>query len=131
ALSSLYRAGVPFAQSVETAAPAAGNRFVTETLLRTVPAIQRGERLSSVVAPARVLTPMALNMLRTGEETGNLDEMLDKVADYCEAEAENTLKRFTTVLGPALILFVGIVVGAEVVRFYANQVRLYEPFMNE
>ncbi|MBI3946984.1 MAG: type II secretion system F family protein [Armatimonadetes bacterium] len=119
-LASLYRAGVPYPEAVGTAADACGNAFLAERLRRALPAVQRGERLSVALGPSHPLTPMAMNMLITGEETGDLDAMLDKVADYAEGEAGTSIKVMTSMLTPLLILLIGIAVAVEVLRFYTG-----------
>ncbi len=116
-LAGLYRAGVPMAEALETAAQASGNQIFAEQIQSAIPAVQRGRRLVEALTPTGVLPPMALNMVRTGEESGNLDEMLDKVAEYAEAEAAMATHSLATAVGPLLILFVGVLVGMEVINF--------------
>lgn len=125
ALASLYRAGVAVPEALAVAAEASGNVAIEERLLVALPAVQRGERLSVALAPARLLPDMAAHMLASGEETGNVDEMLDKAAEYAEAETEGAIKAMATLVGPTVLVLVGILVGIEVIRFftgYANQV---------
>ena len=116
-LASLYRAGVSLPEALETAAQASGNQVFAEQIQAAIPAVQRGRRLVEALTPLGILPPMALNMVRTGEETGNLDEMLDKVAEYAEAEAETATRSLATAVGPLLILFMGVLIGMEVISF--------------
>lgn len=120
ALASLYRAGVPYGEAVTMAAEASGNAFVSSRLRQVLPTVQRGQRLSVALARSGLLPPMAMNMLITGEETGNVDAMLDKVADYAESEATTACKVMTSMLTPLLVLIIGVAIASEVFRFYTG-----------
>lgn len=120
ACASLYRAGVLLPEAVSAAADAAGNLIFAEQMRRTIPTLQAGGKLSSALSTANTLPHMAMSMLRTGEETGDIDGMLDKVADYCEMEAETSIKRMVATLQPVLTILLAIMVGAEVIRFYSG-----------
>ncbi len=120
AFASLYRAGVAVPEALAVAADASANQVITERLLTALPAVQRGERLSTALAPIRVLPEMALQMLATGEETGNIDDMLDKVADYTESETETTLRTMAAFVGPTVLVLVGILVFIELLSFYTG-----------
>ncbi len=120
ALASLYRGGVSLPEAVDLSAGASANRVICEAVRAAIPSVQRGTPLSVALTPSGVLPTMALNMLRTGEETGNVDEMLDKVAEFAESESQMAIHQMTTFLGPAVMLLVALLIGFEVIRFFSG-----------
>jgi len=110
ALSALYGAGVNIRSAVGIASRTAANRAIEETLEQTVPALERGEKLSDALAKTGQIPPLALSMLRTGEQTGQIDSTMVKVADYFEAEAFTTVKKGMTAIVPLAVILFGIVV---------------------
>jgi len=110
ALSAGYRSGVPFSEAVTLAARATGNRAICATILQAVPKVEKGMPLSESLAGSGLIDAMVLRMLQTGEQTGNVDTMMDNVADHFEAEAETSIKKATVLIVPiAVIVFGGIV----------------------
>jgi len=127
ALAAMYSAGAPLSQSLIHAANASGNTFLAGRLRRAAPPVEKGTRLSDALAATRVLPRMALDMISTGEQTGNMDEMLDRVAEYTENEAEVAVFQSTLVLGVLLLLAVAAYVGTFVVQYYVG---MYSNVMN-
>jgi type IV pilus assembly protein PilC len=120
ALSALYGAGVTLRSAVTVAARTSGNRVFEKALVSTVPALERGEKLSEALARTGQIPPLAMNMLRTGEETGGIDFTLLKVADYYEAEANTTIKKLTVLIVPVCVVIAGIAVVVQMVQFYGG-----------
>ena len=120
ALSALYGAGVSIRTAVGIASRTSGNRVFEQALQATVPALERGEKLSDALAKTGQVPPLALSMLRTGEQTGGIDSTMLKVADYFEAEAGVTLKKLTIMIVPVCVLIGGIVVLMQMVSFYGG-----------
>ena len=120
ALAALYGAGVPINTAVQLAAKTAGNRAVQETLLGAVRPLEQGKRLSEVLAKSGQIPALALSMLHTGEESGNIDVTMDKVADYFEADASTSLKKLTVAIVPLAVLVFGVVVLFKLVAFYGG-----------
>lgn len=110
ALSALYGAGVNIRSAVGIASKTAANRAVEEAMARSVPALERGEKLSDALAKTGQIPPLALSMLRTGEESGQIDSTMAKVADYFEAEAFTTVRKSMTMIVPLAVIFFGVVV---------------------
>jgi len=79
----------------------------------------------------RVLPEMALQMLSTGEETGNVDDMLDKVADYLEAEAETAIKALASAVGPVVLIGVAVLVFFEALSFYGGLLGRFSDLTSE
>ncbi|MBI2461974.1 MAG: type II secretion system F family protein [Candidatus Rokubacteria bacterium] len=109
-LGTLLQAGVPVLQALAVVKEVAVNRVVVEALERLHEGIKRGGGIASPLAASRVFPSLAVHMVRVGEETGRLEEMLSKVADVYEGEVRTAVKRLIAVLEPAIILTLGVVV---------------------
>lgn len=120
ALSALYGAGVNIRTAVTIASRTSGNRVFERALQATVPALERGEKLSDALAKTGQVPALAMSMLRTGEETGGIDSTMLKVADYFEAEATTSLKKLTIMIVPICVLIGAIVVLLQMVSFYGH-----------
>jgi len=128
AFASLYSAGVPPSQAIELSARACGNWYLTRRLRSAAPEVQRGISFTEALGRTGVMPQMALDMLATGERTGNVDEMLDKAADYTENEAEVATHQSSVVFGVLLYLGIAAYIGFVVVGFYTG---LYSGIMNQ
>ena len=116
--SSLTRAGVPILMSMEISSETAGNAIISDAILASRGMVQEGVLLSNALIRQKVLPDMALNMLAIGEETGEMDKMLSKVADFYEDEVGAMVKELTTMLEPAMIVVVGGIVGSILLAMY-------------
>ncbi len=112
ALSALYSAGVGPSEAVRLGAQACGNRAVAERAIATIPQLNAGAPLTQCMKETRVFNPLALQMMRVGEESGDLDTQLDKAADFLETNAETTIKQAVPILGILAFLCVAIYVGS-------------------
>lgn len=124
-LAALYGAGVPVGRAMSWAAEACGNPRVADMVLRQVPRVERGESLTSALTATGFFSPAALGMMATGEQSGNVDGILHKLADYQEAEADHATQQMVTIGSTLLYLAVCIYVGYLVISFYggyANQI---------
>jgi len=117
-LSTLVKSGVPILQALDTVAKTSGNRIVEEAVLKARESIREGERISEPLKKSGVFPPMVTQMIAIGEETGNLDAMLSKIAEFYAAEVDAAVSALTSMIEPLLILFLGIVVGGIVVAMY-------------
>jgi len=127
-LSAMFAAGAPLSQGLMHAANASGNCFLAARLRTAVPWVERGQRLSESLERTGVLPRTALDMLATGEQTGNVDAMLDKAAEYTENEADVTSVQTTIILGVLLLLGIAAYIGLFVVRSY---IHLYSGVANQ
>jgi MSHA biogenesis protein MshG len=100
-------AGVPIVQGLNIIARAAGNEFMTERVLSLRDGIERGESLSRTAGTVSLFTPLVLQMIAVGEETGAMHEMLSEVADFYEREVDVDLENMSSALEPVLIVGVG------------------------
>lgn len=123
---SLISSGVPILQALEISATSSGNTVVEAALLRARDSIRQGSPIHAPLETEPVFPPMVVRMIAVGEETGNLDGMLSKVADFYESEVENTVKSLTSIIEPVMILVVGAVVGAIIISMYLPMFRIFE-----
>jgi type IV pilus assembly protein PilC len=119
-LSLLLKSGVPVTEAVRKAAATTDNPYIERSLLASVPAIQSGESLSVAFAECPYMSEMAREMLYTGEESGKVDQLLVKVADLHEAEAEHATQTLIKVTGILVLLAIAFIIGAFVIMFYKN-----------
>ncbi len=120
ALAALYSAGISPGEAVRLGAQACGNRVVADRALKTIPELQNGRPLTECMQETRVFNPLALQMMRVGEESGDLDSQLDKAADFLENNAETTIKQAVPVLGIVLFLCVALFVLLKMIGFYTS-----------
>ena len=124
--SSLTRAGVPILMSMEISSETAGNAIISDAILASRGMVQEGVLLSNALIRQKVLPDMALNMLAIGEETGEMDKMLSKVADFYEDEVGAMVKALTSMLEPAMIVVVGGIVGSILLAMYLPMFTVFD-----
>jgi len=124
--SSLLRAGVPILSALEIGQETISNKILSEAISSSKAAIQEGIPLSTALARHRVFPELAMSMLGIGEETGKLDSMLNKVADFYEEEVEASVKVITTTLEPLLMICVGGIVGTILVAMYMPMFSVFD-----
>jgi type IV pilus assembly protein PilC len=117
-LSALVRSGVPILESLDIVAETAGNYVVATAVRETQAAVKRGDPLSKKLEEHPVFPPMVVQMMAVGEETGALDEMLDKIADFYDQEVEATVDAMTSLIEPLLIVVMGVCVGGMIISLY-------------
>jgi type IV pilus assembly protein PilC len=110
-LGAMLRAGVPVPEAMTAATEATNNRVYIGGLTGAREATLRGEGISRPIADTELFPKPVEKMLRVGEESGTLDQQLEAAADYCESERTYKLKRLTTLFEPAVIVFMGLIVG--------------------
>ncbi len=117
-LGTLVSSGVPILNGLQITAKTAGNKVVEEAVLQTRSSIAEGKTIAEPLKASKVFPPMVVQMISVGERTGALDAMLSKIADFYEAEVEQTVANLTTLLEPLMIVFLGVVVGGIVIAMY-------------
>lgn len=117
-LATLLTSGIAITEGLEITARAAGNSVIRNAILRTRRSIEEGKTLSDPLAASGVFSPMVVQMIGVGEQTGELDAMLTKIADYFEEEVDATMANLMTILEPVIIVFLGVVVGGIVISMY-------------
>jgi type IV pilus assembly protein PilC len=116
--SALVRSGVPILESLDIVAETAGNHVVATAVRETQAAVKRGDPVSKMLEEHPVFPPMVVQMMAVGEETGALDEMLDKIADFYDQEVEATVDALTSLIEPLLIVVMGVCVGGMIISLY-------------
>jgi type IV pilus assembly protein PilC len=128
-LSSLTAAGVPILQALDITGTTAGNAVLEQAMDSVITSVKSGGTISEPLRNAKVFPPMVAHMVGVGEETGALDAMLSKIAEFYEDEVDAAVKALTSILEPAMIILVGGIVGVIVVSMYLplfdvyNQIR--------
>ncbi|MCD8530575.1 MAG: type II secretion system F family protein [Saccharospirillaceae bacterium] len=106
----LMAAGVPILQGLSIVADSVGNRFIGAAVKSMQQGIERGDRLTNTAVATGLFTPLVLQMMSVGEETGAIDSLLDEVADFYEQEIDYDLKRLADAIEPILLVFLGVMV---------------------
>jgi type IV pilus assembly protein PilC len=117
-LSALVRSGVPILESLDIVADTSGNDVVATAVRDGQSAVKQGEPLAGRLEEHAVFPPMVTQMMAVGEETGAVDEMLDKIADFYDQEIEATVAALTSLIEPLLIVVMGACVGGMVISLY-------------
>ncbi|TAG47715.1 MAG: type II secretion system F family protein [Betaproteobacteria bacterium] len=117
-LATMFAAGVPLVDSLSSVGGAAGNQVFTEATKKIQTNVSTGTALTVAMEDSGVFPNMALQMTRIGEETGALDSMLSKVADFYEREVDDAVSALSSLIEPIMIVFLGLVIGTIVVAMY-------------
>jgi type IV pilus assembly protein PilC len=124
--SSLTRAGVPILLSLEIVREITGNAVMSDAITQSREAVMQGIPLSLALGRLNVFPEMAISMLSIGEETGEMDAMLSKVADFYEDEVEAGVKALTSMLEPAMIVLVGGIVASILIAMYLPMFSVFD-----
>ncbi len=124
-LASLTSAGVPILQALEITGKTAGNLVIEKSMADVIASVKSGGTISDPLKQASVFPPMVAQMVGVGEETGGLDTMLSKIADFYDDEVEAAVKALTSILEPVMIIVVGAIVGVIVVSMYLPLFSVY------
>jgi type IV pilus assembly protein PilC len=124
-LASLTSAGVPLLLALEITGKTGGNVAVEEAMDGVIGSVKRGGTLAAPLKQAPIFPTMVTHMVGVGEETGALDDMLDKVADFYEDQVEASVKALTSILEPVMIILIGGIVGFIVISMYLPLFNVY------
>ncbi|MBI4386219.1 MAG: type II secretion system F family protein [Elusimicrobia bacterium] len=117
-LGTLIKSGVPIMQALETVASTAGNVVIEEAILTARDTIREGGHLNDPLRKSGIFPPMVTQMIKVGEETGALDTMLVKIADFYDQEVDTAVKGLTSLIEPLVICVMGIVIGFIVIAMF-------------
>jgi type IV pilus assembly protein PilC len=117
-LGTLLSSGVPILESLDITARTSGNVVVEEAILKVRVAIEQGETFLEPLKHAKIFPPMVCQMIGIGEQTGALDAMLSKIADFYEQEVDSAIANLLAMLEPAMIMFLGVTIGTIVIAMY-------------
>jgi len=124
--AALYSAGVPIMQAIEITGQTSGNWVVEKAMADVIESVKSGGSIAGPLKEATIFPSMVAQMIAVGEETGNLDAMLSKVADFYEAEVAAAVKALTSILEPVMIILVGGIVGFIVIAMYMPMFKVYD-----
>jgi type IV pilus assembly protein PilC len=124
--AALYSAGVPIMQAIEITGQTSGNWVVEKAMADVIESVKSGGSIADPLKEASIFPSMVAQMIAVGEETGNLDAMLSKVADFYEAEVAAAVKALTSILEPVMIILVGGIVGFIVIAMYMPMFKVYD-----
>jgi type IV pilus assembly protein PilC len=117
-LSTLLSGGLPLVQALSVASASVGNRAIAAAAAAAVPQIQEGKSLSLALDATGHVEPLTVEMIRVGESTGALGEMLNQVADFYDEDLEVKVQTILTLVEPVLLIFMAVVIGAMVLALY-------------
>ncbi len=115
---TLIRAGVPMLNALDVVKDTAGNAVVAKAVDTVYDEVRQGGTISKPMGRSNIFPPMVTQMIAVGEETGRLDDMLSKVADFYDMEVENSVEQLTSMLEPIMVVGIGGVVGSVVIGMY-------------
>jgi len=116
--STLAAAGVPILEAMDTVAETAGNVIIEEAVLKAKESISQGQTLAAPLEQSGVFPVMVTQMIGIGEETGSLEDMLGKIADFYEEEVDTAVDNMTALMEPLIMAFLGVVIGGLVISMY-------------
>lgn len=125
-LSALVSAGVPLMQALDITARTAGNRVVEDVMASVIDSVKQGGTIAEPLRSAPVFPGMVVAMVAVGEETGALDQMLTKIADFYEDQVDAAVKSLTSILEPLMLVAVGGMVGFIVISMYLPLFKVYD-----
>ena len=117
-LSTLIASGVPILDGLEITARTAGNAIIEDAIMAVRKGVEGGLTLAQPLKETGVFPPMVVQMIGVGEQTGALDNMLTKIADFYEEEVDQAVANLLTLMEPVMILFLGITVGGIIIAMY-------------
>lgn len=117
-LSTLMSSGIPLIQSLEVVSRVVNNSLIEERLQEGIENIRKGVTLSRTVKDVKIFPPMVDSMIKIGEESGSLDEMLYKTADFYDEEVETSMQKLTSMLEPLMIIVMALIIGFIVIAMY-------------
>lgn len=117
-LGTLISSGVAILDGLEITAKTAGNRVIQDAIMASRASIAGGDTIAGPLQKSNVFPPMVISMIAVGEQTGGLDEMLTKIADFYDEEVDAAVSGLLALLEPVMIVFLGVVVGGMVVAMY-------------
>jgi type IV pilus assembly protein PilC len=123
-LGTLISSGVPILAGLDITARTAGNKVVEKAIYATRESISQGETIAEPLRQCGVFPPMVTQMIGVGEQTGALDEMLDKIANFYDSEVDTAVEQLTSIIEPVMIVLMGVLVGGMLIAMYLPMFKL-------
>lgn len=130
-LSSLYSSGIPMVECLERSSAILGNSYIDQCFENVIDEVKQGETLSSAIQRTEIFDSMFCSIIYVGEESGALDDILEKTSDYYEEESESAIQRLVGMLEPVLIIVLGVVIGLVVAGVYPALYGSFDSIENE
>lgn len=127
-LATMSKAGVPLVEAMESVAGVAGNSVFEKAIYKMKDEAATGQRLTTSIENSGLFSNMVVQMVSIGEESGSIDDMLGKVADYYEEEVDNAVDAMTSLMEPMIMAFLGVVIGGLVVGMYLPIFKMGDAF---
>jgi type IV pilus assembly protein PilC len=125
-LGTLVTSGVPILQALNITKETAGNAIVADAIEQVYNSVKEGESIVTPMSASHIFPPMVISMVDVGEETGQLPEMLLKVADVYDEEVDNAVGAMTSMMEPLMIVFLAVVVGGIVFAMFLPLLQVIE-----
>ncbi|TET11017.1 type II secretion system F family protein [Candidatus Aerophobetes bacterium] len=125
-LATLFSSGVPILDSLDMTGKTAGNKVIEKAVKEAISSLKEGETLAGPLKKYPVFPPIVVSMIAVGEQTGSLDEMLDKISDFYDREIEVMVDSFASMLEPLLLGVLGITIGIAVVAMYLPYFTMFQ-----
>ena len=123
-MGTLLASGMPILQAMETVAGVVGNSVVSDAVIESRARIREGEKIADPLQRSKMFPPMVVHMVSVGEESGSLDHMLNKIADFYENEVEMTIASLTAAIEPVMIVLLGFIVGFIVIAMFLPMIEV-------
>jgi type IV pilus assembly protein PilC len=125
-LGTMIRSGVPILQALEIVGETSGNLVLQKAARAVQDSVRRGESLAGPLSEHSVFPPMVVQMLAVGEDTGALDTMLEKIAEFYDQEVESTTEALTSLIEPLMIAFLGGIIGSMIIALYMPIFKVFD-----
>jgi type IV pilus assembly protein PilC len=125
-LGLLLRAGVPVLQALDIVSDTTGNEVITRATIDVKDSVRSGESMAAPLERHDAFPPMVVQMISVGEDTGALDAMLDKVADFYDQEVKSTTEQLTSMIEPVMIAVLGGIVGSMIIALYMPMFKIFD-----
>lgn len=123
-LATLFSSGVPIIEGLEITAKTAGNATIHDAVISIRKAVEEGKTMAEPMIQSKIFPAMVIQMVSIGEQTGELDTLLSKLADYYEEEVDTTVENLMTLLEPVMMVFLGCIIGGIVIAMYLPMFKL-------
>ena len=130
-LSSLVTAGVDIIKALEIAGSTAGNWVVEQAIMEVRTRVHEGVPIAQPLTEQVIFPPMVSQMVKIGEETGELEKMLTKIADFYEDEVDTAIQSLTSIIEPLMIIAVGAMVGVIIIAMYLPMFKMLQLIGNQ
>jgi type IV pilus assembly protein PilC len=125
-LGTLLSSGVPILQSLDIVSETTGSIVISRALKQVKESVRQGETIAGPLADHKVFPPMVVQMIASGEESGAIDQMLNKISQFYDEEVEATTEALTALIEPLMIAFLGCIVGAMIIALYMPIFKVFD-----